>query len=244
MGLFRSAMDIENKLDEGFDPVTEADRLAEQTIRQIISARYPDHSIIGEELTDTITNSPFTWVIDPIDGTRSFICGLPLWGTLVGLMHNGRAFAGFMDQPHIGETFIAASGNAWLEHKDARTVLKTSKVTALAEARLLTTSPDLFEPRRSRPAYAAVERQCRLARYGTDCYGYCLLAGGHVDLVVEEGLKPVDITALVPIVEMAGGVITSWSGGRVEGGGQAVAAATPELHAAALGLLAPAASPG
>ena len=242
---FRRSSDVLNKLEGGFDPVTEADREAEQAIRTLIRAEHPGHGILGEEFGSENVTSDHVWVIDPIDGTRSFISGIPLWGTLVGLSHNGNAVAGMMAQPFIGELFYAIGGEAWYEgpHGGAqkgrageRNRLSTRKTVSLAEATLCTTTPALFQGDR-RAAYDRLEKAVRLARYGTDCYAYVMLAAGNVDLVVEVGLQPYDIVALIPIIEAAGGVVTEWSGGPAEEGGGIVAAATPELHAAAMAML-------
>jgi histidinol-phosphatase len=238
---FRAGIAVDNKASAGFDPVTEADRQAERAIRDVIAAAFPGHSITGEELQDTAGSEPFTWIIDPIDGTRGFVSGIPLWGTLIGLTHRGRAVAGLMSQPFVGETFAAVGAETRYVHNGATTALSTSGVTELADARLTATTPEMFASPASRAAYDSVEDYARLVRYGTDCYGYCLLAAGHIDVVVEEGLKPYDIAALVPIIEAAGGVVSTWAGGRPEAGGQIVATATEALHADVLALLAPAA---
>lgn len=236
---FRRYGDILNKLQGGFDPVTEADREAEQAIRALIRAEYPGHGILGEEFGSENITSDHVWVIDPIDGTRSFISGIPLWGTLAGLTEKGDAVAGMMAQPFIGEMFYAIAGEAWYEgpHGQAkRQRLATRKTTSLAEATLCTTTPALFQGDR-RAAYDRLEKAVRLARYGTDCYAYAMLAAGNVDLVVEVGLQAYDIVALIPIIEGAGGIVTEWSGGAAEEGGGIIAAATPELHAAAMAVL-------
>ena len=234
---FRRFGDVANKLEGGFDPVTEADREAEKAVRALIRAEYPGQGILGEEFGSENASSDHVWVIDPIDGTRSFISGIPLWGTLVGLTRRGNAVAGMMAQPFIGELFYAAGGEAWYEGPHgARHRLSTRKTVALSEATLCTTTPALFQGDR-RVAYDRLEKAVRLARYGTDCYAYVMLAAGNVDLVVEVGLQPYDIVALIPIIEAAGGVVTEWSGGPAEDGGGIVAAATPELHAAAMDAL-------
>ncbi len=234
---FRRYGDVLNKLEGGFDPVTEADREAEQAIRALIRAEHPGHGMLGEEFGSENVTSDHVWVIDPIDGTRSFISGIPLWGTLVGLTERGDAVAGMMAQPFIGELFYAIGGEAWYESPDGeRQRLSTRKTVLLAEATLCTTTPALFQGDR-RAAYDRLEKAVRLARYGTDCYAYAMLAAGNVDLVVEVGLQPYDIVALIPIIEAAGGVVTEWSGGPAEEGGGIVAAATPELHAAAMAML-------
>lgn len=238
---FRRYGDISNKLEGGFDPVTEADREAEQAIRALIRAEHPGHGILGEEFGSENLSSDHVWVIDPVDGTRSFISGIPLWGTLVGLTEKGDAVAGMMAQPFIGELFYATGGEAWYEGPQGagagkRQRLSTRKTTSLAEATLCTTTPALFQGDR-RTAYDRLEKAVRLPRYGTDCYAYAMLAAGNVDLVVEVGLQPYDIVALIPIIEAAGGMVTEWNGGRAEDGGGIVAAATPELHAAAMAVL-------
>ena len=234
---FRRFGDVANKLEGGFDPVTEADREAEKAVRALIRAEYPGQGILGEEFGSENASSDHVWVIDPIDGTRSFISGIPLWGTLVGLTRRGNAVAGMMAQPFIGELFYAAGGEAWYEGPHgARQRLSARKTVALSEATLCTTTPALFQGDR-RVAYDRLEKAVRLARYGTDCYAYVMLAAGNVDLVVEVGLQPYDIVALIPIIEAAGGVVTEWSGGPAEDGGGIVAAATPELHAAAMDAL-------
>lgn len=233
---FRCQTLVDNKHAQGFDPVTEADRAAEQAIRTLIGQEFPDHGILGEELGAENTDNSHVWVIDPVDGTRAFIAGLPLWGTLVGLTVDGDAVAGMMSQPFTGELFYSGGEGAHYEGPCGAHRLSVRKTVSLGEATLCTTTPMLFEgPRRAR--YDRVEAAVRLPRYGTDCYAYAMLAAGHVDLVIESGLQPYDIVALIPIIEQAGGVVTTWEGGAAEAGGDIVAAATPELHAAAVDLL-------
>ncbi|HEV7251560.1 MAG TPA: histidinol-phosphatase [Mesorhizobium sp.] len=233
---FRQNAAITNKETSSFDPVTEADREAERVIRALLRARFPDHGILGEEWGGENLESRHVWVIDPIDGTRAFISGLPLWGTLIGLLEEGKAVAGLMAQPFTGELFFAVGGEAFYEGPGGPNALRTRRTTRLAEATLCTTSPALYGA--SRATYDRLERAVRMARYGTDCYAFAMLAAGHVDLVAEAGLQPYDIVALIPLVEAAGGVVTDWAGGPAEKGGMILAAATPELHAAALALLA------
>ncbi|MCO6391877.1 histidinol-phosphatase [Aliihoeflea aestuarii] len=233
---FRQPHDIINKLAGGFDPVTEGDREAERAIRALIDGEFPDHGILGEEFGSHNLPNRHCWVIDPIDGTRAFISGLPLWGTLVGLLEDGDAVAGMMSQPFTGELFYATSGSAHYEGPGGPRVLKTRDTTELADATLCTTTPSLFLDD-ARMRYDRVEAAVRLARYGTDCYAYSMLAAGQVDLVVETGLQPYDIVALIPIIEAAGGVITTLDGGAAEDGGFIVAAATAKLHATAIEML-------
>ncbi len=233
---FRSGMNVDNKETESFDPVTEADREAEKTIRAVIEQNFPDHAIIGEEFPNKQTSSPFSWVIDPIDGTRAFISGLPAWGTLIGLAHEGKTFAGVFSQPFIGETFLGLNGAATYIRHEKETPARVSGIKHLENAIGFTTTPALFTPGQ-RQAFDRLESRLRLSRYGTDCYAFGLLAAGHVDLVVEPGLKIYDIAALIPIVRAAGGVVTSFSGGAPDQGGDIIAAATPELHHRAMDIM-------
>lgn len=233
---FRRQGDVVNKLSAGFDPVTEADRAAEQAIRDLIRAEFPDHGIVGEEFGSEKADNSHVWVIDPIDGTRAFISGLPLWGTLVGLTADGKAIAGMMSQPFTGELYYANGGGAFYEGPGGARQLAARGTTVLSEATLCTTTPALFDASR-RALYDKVEAAVRLPRYGTDCYAYAMVAAGHVDLVVECALQPYDIVGLIPIIEKAGGVVTTWDGGSAEVGGDIIAAATPELHARALEFL-------
>ncbi|MCT8997716.1 histidinol-phosphatase [Chelativorans intermedius] len=233
---FRGQGAVTNKHAAGFDPVTEADRAAEEAIRALIRSHFPGHGILGEEFGAEGTDNSHVWVIDPIDGTRAFISGLPLWGTLVGLTVEGRAVAGMMSQPFTGELYYADGEGAHYEGPGGGRRLAVRPTTRLEEATLCTTTPALFDAPR-RKLYDRVEAAVRLPRYGTDCYAYAMVAAGHVDLVIESGLNAYDIVALIPIIEQAGGVVTTWDGGRAEGGGDIVAAATPELHQRALELL-------
>jgi histidinol phosphatase-like enzyme (inositol monophosphatase family) len=233
---FRQPGEIVNKLERGFDPVTEADREAEKAIRGVIRSAHPGHGILGEEFGLEKGESDRLWVIDPIDGTRSFISGLPLWGTLVGFTVDGDAAAGMMAQPFIDELFYADREGAHYEGPGGRRALATRKTMRLDEATLCTTTPAMF-PGARRHAFDRLEAAVRLSRYGTDCYAYAMVAAGHVDLVVEVGLQAYDIVALIPIIERAGGVVTNWDGGPAENGGEIVAAGTNELHRAAMDML-------
>jgi len=234
---FRVRIDVDNKEKGGFDPVTEADRAAEAAIRAEIGRRFPDHGILGEEHEPVNPDAEFVWHIDPVDGTRAFICGLPSWGTLIGLARRGVPAAGLMHQPFTGETYLATGRGSFLEARGARTRLATSAVTRLADAKLMTTTPKLFSGG-DLARYGALEAAVRLPRYGFDCYAYAMLAAGHVDLVVETGLKSYDIVPLIPVIAQAGGVVTDWEGAVPLEGGRVVAAANAELHARALQILA------
>ncbi len=237
LAFFRMPLDVENKYKSGFDPVTIADKNAEKIIREIISSAFPDHSIYGEELDDKVTNSAYSWVIDPIDGTRSFISGLPVWGTLIGLKKHDKAIAGLMSQPYIGEIFIAINGKAELIQKDKITPLKVSKKTKLSEATMFTTTPELFSTPKQKAAFRQVEDKVLLSRYGIDCYAYALLAMGQIDLVIEPDLKPCDIAPLIAIIENAGGIISNWNGQSAENGGNIIAAASREIYDSALEIM-------
>ncbi|HMM13043.1 MAG TPA: histidinol-phosphatase [Parvibaculum sp.] len=239
---FRSGLAVDNKRGEyTFDPVTAADRDAEAAIRELIKSHYPSHGIFGEEHGREEGESPLTWVIDPIDGTRSFISGVPLWGTLIALNDGTRPVIGLMDQPYIGERFLGRPGGSELIGKHGRRILRTSQCTKLEDALLGNTDPGMFKEERARAAFREISSRVRLRRFGGDCYFYCLLAAGCIDLVIEASLQPYDIQALMPVIEHAGGIVTTWTGDDPQMGGSVVAAATPELHAAALEILSKAA---
>ena len=234
---FRSSLLPENKARGGaFDPVTEADRAGEAVMRHLIRRAFPSHGIVGEEFGSERPEAEHVWVLDPIDGTRAFIAGLPTWGTLIGLTRNGGAAYGMMHQPFTGERFFGDGGAAGYRGPGGERSLRARRCGDLNEATVMTTSPRLFEGS-ALDAYDRVEREAKLARYGGDCYSYCMVAAGHADLVVEAGLKPYDIVALIPIVEGAGGVVTDWAGGPATRGGSVVAAGDRRVHEAALRLL-------
>lgn len=245
---FRKSMRVTNKEAGGFDPVTAADKAAERAMRKEIARRHPDHTIIGEEYAAFETGGPLKWVLDPIDGTRAFIMGYPLWGVLIGLMDGTETILGMMDQPFTGERFYATApqatpkghpkGSYWIgPHADKPKRLKTRACGRLSDAILACTTPDMFKVAEEQDRFGALSKQVRMTRFGGDCYAYCLLAAGHVDLVVEASLKAVDIVALIPIIEQAGGVVTDWNGGPATNGGRIIAAGDPKTHAAALKIL-------
>ena len=214
-----------------FDPVTAADREAEAVMVQAIKARFPDHGIVGEEHGTHQADRTNKWVLDPVDGTRAFISGIPTWGTLIGFQTDGSAVAGVMDQPYLGERFLTTVDGPKLRHRDGSTrSLVTSNVRELAEATVTSTDPNLFSEGFERDAFGRVSRTALLTRYGLDCYGYCLVALGTIDAVVEAGLQAYDIAALVPIIEAAGGVVTTWEGSSPLNGGRIAAAANRHLH--------------
>ena len=233
---FRRPITIENKSASAYDPVTNADRAIERVLRQAILDRYPGHGIVAEEDGDQIGADDYTWYIDPIDGTRAFMTGSPLWGTLLGVTRAGEPLFGLLVQPVLEEVFFGGPSGSWLIKPDRRLRLTSRHCTTLGAAVLACTHPDMF----SGPevgAFSSLARQCLLHRFGGDCYNYAMLAAGYLDLVVEAQLKSYDIVPLLPILERAGCIVTDWSGNRPMRGGRVVAAATAELHAAALATL-------
>ena len=235
---FRRRIAISDKGRPGFfDPVTEADRRAEEAIRKMIGAEFPRDGIIGEEFGESRGNTGFVWVIDPIDGTRSFVAGQPMWGTLIGLEYQEHPEIGVLDQPFLRERFTGARGTAELRDAQGVVRLKTRICGALADAVLCTTHPVTHFDDQERAQFRRIEQACRFSRYGGDCYAYGLLAMGLLDLVVEAGLKHWDVAAVIPIVEGAGGIISDWNGGPVSRGGNVIAAGDAQLHAAAVQIL-------
>jgi histidinol phosphatase-like enzyme (inositol monophosphatase family) len=236
---FRKSTPVENKAVGGaFDPVTIADRGAEKAIAEGLAARFPDHGIVGEEFGTKAGSSAFQWIIDPIDGTRSFIMGSPLWGTLIGVLKDGAPYLGLMDQPFTGERFWSGEQASYHSIRGGKPDCLTSRRCDRIEYAVLTsTHPDLFEGEERIAVLERLKAEARLTRYGGDCYGYCLLAAGHVDLIIESGLKPYDIVALIPIIERAGGCVTTWDGSDASSGGDIVATGDPRLHEAALKLI-------
>ena len=233
---FRENGAVKNKLEIGFDPVTDADKAAEGAIRQIILEKFPKHGILGEEEADHNIDAEYCWVIDPIDGTRAFISGLPTWGTLIGLNHRGRPIAGAMQQPFTGEIYLATSKGSVLHQNGMQIPLKTSSIDLLEQATLMTTDPNLFESDEQR-RFDALRDACQLTRYGFDCYAYAMVAAGNIELVAESGLNAFDIAPLIPIIEQAGGIVTTWDGGDAARGGQVIAAANESIHSAAMDLI-------
>lgn len=236
MPFFRTSLGVDNKSIGGFDPVTAADRAAEQAMRTLIREKFPAHGIVGEEFGAERTDAEYVWVLDPIDGTKSFISGMPAWGTLIALMRGGYPVFGMMHQPFTREHFSGDGGAARYRGPAGDRPLRVRPCTAVDEAILFTTSPLLMNAD-DRAAFSRVENAARLSRYGGDCYAYCMLASGHVDLVVETELKSYDILPLVPIITGAGGVVTTWEGGPPTEGGRIVAAGDKRVHAEAMELL-------
>lgn len=237
---FRAGLAVSNKSPRNdlFDPVTEADRETEQFIRARIMAQYPTHTVIGEEFGRSgPDDSALTWLIDPIDGTRGFVSGSPVWGVLTGLQRAGQCLVGAMRQPYLRETYIGDGRSASLTHNGQRTRLGVRPCDALEKAIVCCTHPDMYREQATQDKFREVLARCRFSRFGTECLGYGMLAGGYVDLVVEGGLSAYDIVPLAPIIEGAGGVVTDWQGNAVTGGGEIIAAGDRKLHEAALRLL-------
>lgn len=227
---FRAALAIENKDARGYDPVTIADRAAETVIRDRIRARHPGHGLYGEEHGREAGAEPWTWVIDPIDGTKSFVLGQLHWGVLIALNDGQRPVAGVAYQPFVDEAFVAHGSQAEWRRGSERRTLRTRRCAALADAIVVTTDPRFFAPPREAAAYAAVTEGARFTRYGGDLYCYTQLAMGLTDIVIETGLKPYDIQALIPLIEAAGGAVTDWRGNDCQQGGDVLACGDRALH--------------
>ncbi len=229
--LFRQPIDIDNKDTEaGFDPVTEADRAAERIMRDMVAEHWPDHDFEGEEFENHDRDAEYTWCVDPIDGTRSFIMGIPIWGTLIGLKKSGSPIMGMMSQPFTGERYWSTETETRYTGPEGDRILTTRKCSRLEDAVLATTDPGLFGSGYAIDKFNSLAQQTRLNRYGGDCYAYCMLAAGRCDLVMETDLKPFDIVALIPLVERAGGIVTTWTGGDAAIGGNILASGDPALH--------------
>ena len=231
---FRQTLAIDDKDHiAGFSPVTVADREAEATIRALIEEACPDHGILGEEYGLERPDARFTWVIDPIDGTKAFISGMTTWGTLIALQDRGRGIIGVLNQPFLGERFFGHGEGAYLGERR----LRTRPCDDLGAAVLYATEPDMFAPA-ERAAFDSLAARVRMRRFGADCYAYGILAAGFIDLVVEASMNLWDIAALIPIIEGAGGLVTAWDGGPIGTDGRVLAVGDPRLHAAALEILA------
>lgn len=229
---FRSQYTADHKGGGEFDPVTVADRGAEEAMRDIISRKFPEHGIAGEEFGNIREGADFVWALDPIDGTRSFVLGLPLWGTLIGLQFQGKPLLGVMDQPFTGERFWSDEQAAWHRGPQGAVQCKTRPCRDLAQSYLAATTPDMFRGE-DEARFNALARAVRMRRFGGDCYLYCMLALGHIDIVAEALLKPFDILPLIPIVEKAGGAVRQWGSGDGRAG-RYIACGDPALLDAAL----------
>ena len=233
---FRTDMAVDNKDASGFDPVTQADREAEQAMRAVLSRHRPEDAIFGEEFGKSAGTSGLTWVLDPIDGTRAFISGAPSWGVLIGLDAGQGPVLGVIDQPYIGERFIGGFGRADMVRGHERREIRVRPCAGLGNAILMTTFPEVGTEAEG-AAFAAVSAQCKLTRFSLDCYAYALLAMGQIDLVIEAGLNAYDVQGPIGVVQGAGGIVTNWQGGPAHNGGQIIAAGDARVHAAALDIL-------
>jgi len=240
LNYFRTSLGVDNKAVEGalfdFDPVTEADRVVEQHLRAGLTRMFADHAIMGEEEGET-GSGPIRWVIDPIDGTRAFIIGQPMWGTLLGLQIEHEPIAGWMYLPAMDEMYWAIDSKSELITNAATSVISTTQTANLSDAVMLCTHPSMFSPGIEQDRFNALDAKVKMTRYAGDCANYGYLAAGWADLVVENQLAPYDIIPLIPIVEGAGGIVTDLDGNKPTNGGFVVAGATPQIHSQALNVL-------
>ncbi len=227
---FKRAVPAQNKNPGSvFDPVTQADTDTEKNLRQGIEASLPDDGITGEELGQKQAHNRWTWCLDPIDGTRAFVAGVPVWSTLIAVCYDEKPVIGVIDHPALGERYIGTPSQAWRETKAGTTPLKTRKCAALSDALLSCTEPSAMFSDGQKSAYENIRRQSRFTRLGLDAYAYALTATGRLDLVIEAGLEPYDVMALIPVIKGAGGAITNWQGGDAKQGGAIVCAGDPKL---------------
>lgn len=233
---FRAPHDCQDKGVGRFDPVTQADTDAERAMRAMIEAYFPDHGVLGEEFGETPSRSGYRWILDPIDGTRAFIAGLPTWGVLIGLYYEDRPLIGVMDQPYLDERYRGWNSGAEAVVRGFARALRTRACRRWGDAILATTDPHLFRDGEAE-AFARLRTSAKLARYGYDCYAYCMVAAGHIDAVVESGLNIYDIAALIPILNGAGGGVCAWDGGDAAQGGRVLAYGDAKLRDDALALL-------
>jgi myo-inositol-1(or 4)-monophosphatase len=223
---FRKNITIDNKLDAGWDPVTEADRSAELMIRDMIEKHFPSHGIIGEEFGNKPGTSTYSWVLDPIDGTRSFVIGMPTWATLIGLYRDGQPLLGVMNQPFVGEMFYGNPDGAWHKHHGKTQAIRVRQPVAMSKAALGTTSPYLYDDNSN---FEHLRKSVTAHRFGGDAYFFALLAAGHLDIAMDPKLQIYDIAALIPIIKGAGGVVGSWTDNDPEQGGNVLCATTSAL---------------
>ncbi len=227
---FVSGLCAENKNETGvFDPVTKADKDTELLLRKLIEKNFPGDSIVGEEYPNKIGNNDWSWCLDPIDGTRAFVAGVPVWSTLIAISYQTEPIIGIIDHPALNERYIGALGKAWRENDRKRTPLKTQNCTRLNDAVLSCTEPMAMLSSGQLAAYEMIRRTARFTRLGLDAYAYALTAAGRIDLVIEAGLAPYDIQSHIPIIKGAGGAVTTWSGGNAKNGGAIVCAGDPRL---------------
>ena len=234
---FRRNTPVEVKNGPVWDPVTEGDRAGERAIRAMIEEHYPDHGIHGEEYGIKEGRSGFTWILDPVDGTRAFVCGMPTWATLIGLSFEGQPAVGLMNQPLVGDMFYGNPHGAWHNYRGTTEAIRTRTGIALACASLGTTAPELYRSDQDQRDFQRLKSRVQLTRYGGDSYFYCVMAAGHVDIAMDANLQPYDIAPLLPIVKGAGGAAAEWTGGDPAQGGRVITAGSQALLDEALEVL-------
>ncbi len=231
--LFNAGMVVENKAGGSFfDPVTNADKDAELALRGLIIEAYPDDAIVGEEFDDRPGTSGFIWTLDPIDGTRGFVAGIPVWSTLIALGYDDKPVIGIIDLPAMGragERYIGMPAGTVREDISGTTTLTARKCTALTDVILGCTEPLAMFTQGERASYEMIRRTAKFSRLGLDAYGYAMVAAGRMDMIIEADLKPCDVRALIPVIEGAGGKLTNWHGGSAFNGGRVVAAGNPAM---------------
>jgi myo-inositol-1(or 4)-monophosphatase len=231
---FRRNIPIDVKAGEVWDPVTDADRSAERVIRELIEATYPTHGIIGEEYGTKTGSSPYTWVLDPIDGTRAFVIGMPTWVTLIGLYLDGQPLLGVMNQPFVGEKFYGNPNGAWHAHQGETQKIHVRPSVKLSSASVGTTAPNFFKDHQG---FARLQSSVTTVRYGGDAYFFSLVAAGHLDIAMDPGLQIYDIAALIPIIRGAGGAIGTWTDNDPTQGGNVMFASSQSLLDEALAVM-------
>ena len=229
-------LDIKNKDVDRFDPVTEADSMAEEAMRNLISKIRPSDSIFGEEMGVTEGESAFTWILDPIDGTRAFLSGAPVWTVLVSVSDGKTPFLGVINQPFTKEVFTGGLGVSELTQNGFAVETCTRQCDGLSNAILFTTFPEIGTELERR-AFNTVSDKVKLTRYGMDAYAFALLAMGQIDIVIEAGLKSYDVSAPIAVIEAAGGIVTDWAGGSASVGGQVLACGDRHIHTEILKIL-------
>ena len=236
LSFFKKNIDIQSKSKSKFDPVTEADISTQKYINNCIKKKFPTHSIVGEE-NSQIKNSEYEWCIDPIDGTRSFITGFPTWGTLISLSKNGKVILGIVDMPALDERYVGYNKISYKITNDRKKLLKVKKNKDLSKSILSSTSLYEFKTAKDKRDFNRVSKKVSGVHFGGDCYQYCLLADGLIDLVIESGLNSWDIRALIPIIINAGGSIKTWQNGDPKNGGKIIATSQIDLLNKSRGIL-------
>lgn len=235
--LFRRNTEIGLKAGPIWDPVTEGDRAGERVMRKMIEERYPEHGINGEEYGLKASRSGFTWILDPVDGTRSFVCGMPTWATLIGLNFEGRPMVGLMNQPFVGDMFYGSPEGAWLNHRGGIHAIRTRTGIGLSAATIGTTAPELYREGTERESFERLRKKAQLTRYGGDAYFFAVMAAGHIDIAMDANLQAYDIAPLLPIVTGAGGAYAEWTGGNAAEGGNVLTAGSQALLDEALEIM-------